>query len=147
VIRKGRVVYFSHPIFSAYNRTGQPLYRDLTLAALATVYPRRNVDAGLPSSGRLTLMRQDAEGRCVLHLLYAQPSLRGASSPFSGKPMEIVEDAVPLFDIACSVAASGRPSRVRAVMADADLPFDWIEGQVRFVVPRVYIHEAIVIYD
>lgn len=147
VIRKGRVVYFSHPIFTAYKRTGQPLYRDLVLAALSAVCPRRGVRADLPSSGRLTLMRQDAERRTVLHLLFAQPSLRGSSSPMSGQPLEIVEDTVSLFDISCSVAIASRPSRVRAVMAETDLAFDWNDGLVTFTVPRVHIHEAVAIFD
>lgn len=149
VMRNGNIIYFSHPIFTAYKRSGQPLHRDLAIAALDLLLSQPAVAAQLPSAGRLTLMRQEGLRRTILHLLHAQPSLRGSAVYFerSYKAMEIVEDAVPLRGVLCRFRADSRPSSVRLVMAGIELDYAFSGGVVEFTVPEVYIHEAVVIED
>ncbi len=147
VLRRGRMIYFSHPIFGAYAKVGQPLYRDLVLAALDLLYPSPNLLASLPSGARATLQRQDEAGRTILHLLYAPAALRGSNHPVPGatnRMVEIVEDAAPLFDIDCSVRLAAKPKRVHLVMAGEDLPFEWKDSRASFRLPRLHVHEAVV---
>ena len=149
-IRYGRILYYSHPLFTAYKRSGQPLLRDLLLLGLESLLPGKLPDLAIPSGARMTLMRQEAERRTILHLLYAPPSLRGSSHPFegcAGQVVEIVEDTVPLRDIPCRIPLPKKPSRVRTVMGEKDLPFNWNSGSVEFIVSYMYIHEAVVFDD
>jgi len=144
--RQGRVVYFSHPLFTAYKNIGQPLLRDLVLAALELLLPLPRVTSGLPSSARLTLQRQDKEKRTLVHLTFAQPALRGSGVAFSGGtplPLEMVEDTVPLVNVPVSLTLGVRPARVRAVLAGVDLPFDWKDGRASVVVPQMFISETL----
>jgi len=150
IVRKGRVIYFSHPIFTAYKKIGQPLLRDLVLAALELLLPQTRLTVTMPTSGRVTLQRQAAQKRTLVHLAYAQPALRGGGVAFTGGtplPLEIVEDTVPLFDVACSLQMPTQPKGVRLALAGTKLPFTWDGSRAVFTVPRIDISETVVIEE
>jgi hypothetical protein len=145
VVAGENFAYFAHNIFSAYRQYGQPLYRDLVADALRRLLPEPTVAvAGLPTAGRVSLMRQDREARFVLHLLYATPVKRGADSSIyaSGQQaVEVIEDLVPLHDVRCAVKLPGRARRVTLEPQGEELPFTEEEGAVRFVVPQLLCHQ------
>ena len=148
IIRDGRVIYFAHPIFRAYASSGQPLYRDLVGAALRTLVPQPVAKVEMPSAGRISLMKQEEQNRLLLHLLYAQPQLRGRGHRMANGgriDVEVIEDPVPIHDIPCTVAMAAKPSRVYRHSDGADIDFTYEEGAVRFAVEKVHIHELVVI--
>jgi hypothetical protein len=149
VIAGEHFVYFAHNIFTAYRQYGQPLYRDLVRDALRHLLPEPTVRAaGLPTAGRISLMRQDADNRWVLHLLYATPVKRGADTSVyaSGQQMvEVIEDLVPLHGIDCRVRLpkGERTRRVTLEPQGIALPFDDEAGSLRFTVPQVLCHQMV----
>lgn len=148
IVRDGQIIYFAHPIFSAYARSGQPLYRDLVKEALQMLVKNPVVRVAMPSAARISLMRQSDQKRLLLHLLYAQPELRGRGHRMSnGRTLnvEVIEDPVPLHSIPCSVAVDDKPLRVYHTSNGKDIDFDYSDGYVRFTVKEVYIHELIAI--
>ncbi len=145
-VSNGRIAYLAHPIFTSYRNIGQPLLRDLVRDALASLLPHPRVEAQLPSTARVYLNEQADENRAVLHLLYATPQKRGADHTGWGGPelmVEVIEDPVPLHDVAVSVRLDRPVTGVRLVPEGRDLDFQTNNGATTFTVPRVYIHQMI----
>jgi len=147
VIAGERIAYFAHDLFSAYRRQGQPLYRDFFEAALRHLLggglPVET--SGLPTSGRVNVLEQHGKGRYVAHFLYAPTSVRGT---FSGKPIEIIEDLVPLREVGVTLQLPRAPKSVRLVPEGRALDFEASGGggggsTVRFTVPEFTAHQMV----
>ncbi|MFW5995383.1 MAG: beta-galactosidase trimerization domain-containing protein, partial [Spirochaetia bacterium] len=150
VIRDGKVIYFAHPIFAAYARSGQPLYRDLLRDSVHLLVERPVVEVKMPSAARVSLMKQDDPKRLLLHLLYAQPQLRGRGHTMTNGntlDVEVIEDPVPLHSVQCSVAVDDAPSRVYHASSGKNIEYEYSDGYVRFNVEEVYIHELLAIEE
>lgn len=149
MLQDGGIIYFSHPIFMAYYDKGQPLYKYMVRGALRRLLPAWNVEVKLPSSGRISLMRQEREKRTVLHVLYAQPQLRGERGfAWTGaQKMEIIEDVVPLYGVTCAVRMEKEPQRVYLAGSGKELKWTYEGGYVRCEVEKVYVHEAVVMEE
>jgi len=137
------IAYFAHDLFSAYRRQGQPLYRDFFEAALrhllGGVLPVET--SGLPTSGRINVLEQQDKGRYVAHLLYAPTSVRGT---FNGKPIEIIEDLVPLREVSVSLRLPRSPKSVRLVPEGCARDFQVSDGDaVHFTVPEFTAHQMV----
>ncbi len=153
VTGNGSIVYFAHPIFTRYRRYGQPLYRDLVSDVIAYLLGDLSLQTNLPTAARASLMRQEDEGRDVLHLLYAVPVLRGASGGSGGAEaswsLEVIEDLVPLRDVECSVRLSNKGQNgqavksVRLTPSGEELPFSTDGDRVRFTVPQLLCHQMV----
>ncbi len=107
--------------------------------AYALARPRL-IETSLPRAGRATLRHQAAEKRDVLHLLYANPVLRGAIGANNIQP---IQDLVTLTGITVSVAASDPVKTVRLVPEGADLAFEQKDGRVSFTVPELTGHQMV----
>lgn len=146
VLCNGEIAYFAHSIFTAYRQLGQPLYRDLLADALRLLLPEPSVETSLPSAGRVTLMRQNEQGRAVLHLLFALPQKRGANASIyaSGvQAVEIIEDLFPLRGVRCRVRLPETIESVRLAPSGEELPFERNNGAVSFEVPEVLGHQMV----
>ncbi len=137
-IRKGRVLYFAHPVFTNYRNKGQQLARDYVWRLIADTYGRLDVEVGLPSAGRVSLLRQEAHRRHILHLLYAVPINRG-------RGIEVIEDIVPLFNVPVSLKLKAR--KVALVPEGTPLPFTRRKGRIEFTVPRLELHQMVALDD
>jgi hypothetical protein len=137
-IRKGKIIYFAHPVFTNYRNKGQQLARDYVWNVIASVHGRLDVEVGLPSMGRVSLLRREAEKRSVLHLLYAVPITRGQG-------IQVIEDVVPLFDVPVSIR--GAASRVSLAPSGEELPFEQVDGRIEFRVPELTLHQMVVLDD
>ena len=135
VSRQGRAVYIASPIFAAYRRHGNRVYRRIIEACLDLLAPERLVRAALPSAGQVTLMRQGE--RLVCHLLHYVAERRTPD-------IDIIEDVVPLQDVTLHVRTEEHPSRV--YLAPGEQPLHWrhADGVTTVVVPEVRGHQMVV---
>lgn len=150
VMQDGAIVYFAHPIFRAYYNSGQPLLKYLFRGALNRLLPERKLRVELPSSGRASLMRQMQQKRWLLHLLFAQTQLRGSKHPYPDgreRPIEIIEDVVPIRDIRCWLRLDLKPQRVYSAYSGQEIPYRFEKGVLEFTVGELYIHELVVIEE
>jgi hypothetical protein len=131
--------WIAHPLCQLYFDKGQQILRDLFLHALVRELPLQ-VESSLPSSGRLTLMRQDAQRRDILHLLFATPIKRGNG-------VEVIEELLPLREVSVAIRRAARPSAVRLAPSGVSLPFAYADGRVRFTVPELVCHQMVVLDD
>lgn len=136
-LRKGPVIYLAHPVFSMYNAEGMRQHRQYVINCLRLLYPRPLLKVALPSCGRSGLTWQEAEQRHVIHLLYASPVKRGS--------VEVIEDIVPLRDIAVSLMTAKRPRRVMLVPENQELPCSWDLGVASFTVPKLTLAQLVAV--
>jgi hypothetical protein len=138
--------YVAYPIFSIYHAMGQPLYRHVVGGLIHRLMNNWPVETNLPTSGRVTLTRQDSENRHILHLLYGAPQVRGKRVPWgeSGlRVMEMIEDIPTLGPVTASVRLDRTPSRVVDLLNGAPMPFTYRDGRATVTLPSLRIHGAI----
>lgn len=147
ILAEKNIIYFSHPIFLNYFNQGQPLNKYMVRGALNKLLPERSVNVILPSSGRISYMSQPEEKRDLLHVLFCQSQLRGENGfGWTGhQKMEIIEDAVPLYDVECDVAIEREIKKEILGTSALEIPFSMAGGRIKFVIPELYLHEVIVL--
>jgi hypothetical protein len=140
-----QIAWFAHDIFSAYRQLGQPVYRDFVAAALRHLLGASwPVHTSLPTDGRINVLEQPDGQRYVVHLLYAPKSLRGWTNKRGRRlAVEIIEDLVPLSEVAVAVRVPRRVREVRLVPDGDTLPFTQRDGAVAFTVPQFTCHQMI----
>jgi hypothetical protein len=136
-VRNGGITWLAHGLDRMYYRHGAKVHRRFFANALRQMHPRPLVEACLPSAGRISLLHQPDRRRYVLHLLYATPLQRGRCL--------VIEDLVPLRDVAVTLRLPVTPTRVRLVPGDAVLPTRASGGAVHLIVPEFACHAAIVV--
>ncbi len=135
VVRKGRVIYFAHPVFATYQDRAPLWCRRLVSAAIRVLTPDMSADVRGPSSMLSILTEQPAERRRVLHLLHYIPERRGQA-------FDVIEDVLPIYGVECRIVAPGASS-VRLVPEGEALPFSLEGGRVSFTVPVVRGHAMV----
>lgn len=147
IIATDNIIYFAHPIFKAFERSGQPLIKFAFRGALKRLLPEPLLTSNLPSAARATLNHQQAENRDLLHVFYAQTQLRGSGMQgWRGEqPMEILEDAVPLQDVEIGIRMDKEPACIHSAYTGEEIPFSWDNGRARLVLPEVDLHALLVI--
>jgi hypothetical protein len=76
----------------------------------------------------------------MIHLLHYPAERRGTN-------LDVVEDVIPLFNIALSVKANRRPRQVYLAPGLQPLSWSFESGYVQFTVPEVYGHAMVVMED
>ena len=134
--RKGPVTYLAHKAFSAYRVSGAVAILELLeklIAGLLDGAPL--VKASLPRAGRVTVRHQRAENRDIVHLLFAQPSLRGE---LRGDNVQPIQDFVTLHDVSVELVLSERrPKAVYLAPRGQALAFEVTGEGLHFTVPRL----------
>ena len=131
----------SFPAFSIYTERGQQVLRDILLHGNRRELGVQLIEASLPASGgRVTVTRQDTKKRDIVHLLFALQSKRGQG-------IEVIEDIVPLHNVAVTLRRAAKPSGVVLAPQGGEVPFTYADGLVRFTVPTVECHQMVVVAD
>jgi len=139
-VGKGILCVIAPHLFSSYHRHGMPSHRRLFNWILDILLPAgsRLFQAWAPLSVEVSLLRQ--EGRLVLHLVNYHAQRRGDHP-------EVIEEMPVWTDIAVRVACARRPVRVLLAPEGTDLPFEYRDGSAWAVVPRLHIHQMVVIEE
>ncbi|MGE5223877.1 MAG: beta-galactosidase trimerization domain-containing protein, partial [Omnitrophica WOR_2 bacterium] len=136
ILRNGRCVYFSHPIFTQYHKNAPHWVKVLFHNALNLLLPDPLVQVQGPSSLMVTLNRQPDLNRLVLHLLHYIPERRA-------KDFDTIEDVIPLYHIPASVRTDCPVKQVRAVPQMEAIGFQQRGSRVDFNVPEINGHQMI----
>jgi len=132
-------IYIAWNVFEDYADNGSLILRQMVVHALNRLLDGRiTLTTTLPSQGVTTLQEQQAHNRLVHHLLYAVPVRRG-------KDVEIIEDIVPLHDIACALRTDRTVSNVYLAPQLTALPFSVAGGTISYTVPKLECHQMVVI--
>lgn len=138
VVRNGNVIFFAHPLDRLYYIHGVRLHRELLKNALDLLEPAPVLKViGLPSSGRVSMLRQAARNRYVAHLLYSPALQRGEVS--------VIEDFPPIPGVKLEVRVPERVTNIRCVPGGEKLDFKQEAGVLKVTVPTFTMHTAVVL--
>ncbi len=136
IVRRGRAIYFAHPVFTQYNQNAPRWCKVLFLNALDLLLPEPLVRHDGPSTLQVTVNAQPALQRLVVHLLHYIPERRG-------NDFDVIEDVIPLHDVRLSLRVERPVRSVRCAPEGATLPFVQQDGRVEFVVPKIVGHQMV----
>jgi hypothetical protein len=136
IVRKGRCIYFSSPIFSQYNDNAPRWCKRLVLNALDLLLPEPLVKHDGPTTLQVTLTQQAHLDRWILHLLHFIPERRSEA-------LDVIEDVIPLFGVKVGVKAPGFIRELTAVPEGIPLTFRVEGSYVVFEVDRIEGHTMV----
>ncbi len=136
VVRRGNVIYFAHPIFRQYNQNAPRWCKLMFLNGLDLLLPDPLLRHQGPSTLLTAINAQADPQRWVVHLLHYIPERRGLD-------FDIIEDVIPLHELAVSLRAPGPVTRVRTVPEGEELSFATVGGRVNFILPRLHGHQMV----
>lgn len=138
IVRNGRAIYCAHPLFRAYKLHGNQIYKQVVSALIDLLLPDPVLKVSAPSTAEVTLLRQSAGGeeRLLAHLLHYVPQRRTPG-------LDIVEDILPLYDIALAVKTDRPPVRVYLAPERTELPVDWDGVYAKVRVPKIEGHQIV----
>jgi hypothetical protein len=143
------LAYVAFPVFRLYRAMGQPLYKYIIRGLLDRLLPDRAVRTDLPSAGRVSLTRQPALKRHVLHLLYGAPQIRGKDvrgDDGSSRVMEMIEDIPALGPVSVRLRLPRAPEQVRDALTGETIPWSvGADGSIEARIPGFRIHTALVL--
>jgi len=138
ILRSGQSIYFAHPIFNQYNKNAPRWCKTLLLNAIELLIGQPLLSHNGPSSLLATVNRQPEEQRHIVHLLHYIPERRSID-------IDIIEDVIPLYNLALSIEFSGQVASVKCVPEGRDLDFSVQDGRLTFTVPEIHGHQMIAI--
>jgi hypothetical protein len=138
VVWNANTIFFAHPLDQLYYSNGVRLHRELFKNAidLLDTEPVLKV-RGLPSSGRVSLLRQETKHRYIAHLLYSPALQRG--------DCKLIEDFPPIPGVTLEARVSERVARVQTIPSDEKLTFTQESGVLKVAVPTFSMHTGVVL--
>ena len=134
----GRVGYVPYPLFGAIARHGNFPFRLLVRNLLETLLPEPLLRVDAPTGTESTVTRQAGQGgRTIVHLLHYAPERRT-------EKLDLIDDAVPLFDVPLSLKLPKGPRQVYLAPDRRAVEFEYLAGRVNLRVPQVRGHAMIV---
>lgn len=137
VVQNGRVITFAVPIFSAYGKHGNIVYRQFLATALERLLPRPLLRDNGPSHLETSVLRKGR--RTIVHLISFCPARRTET-------LDIVEEPFPIVDMTLSVRLDTVPRK--ATLAPSGEPVDvfYIDGYAQVKVTVLTGH-AMLVFD
>ena len=135
----GNIAYIGWDIFTAYATHGHICFKELFTSILDKMMAEEyTVNVDIPDRAVMTYTEQKEYNRNILHLLFAHTTVRGTNT-------EVIEDTVPLYNVQCSVKYCKKPTEVYLAPGKEKLDFDFDGNYINFTVPKVDIHQMVVI--
>jgi hypothetical protein len=135
IVRSGRVIYISSPLFGSYRVYGVRAYRDIVEASIKALLGTTLLESDLPPSAEVALRRQG--GRLILHILHYIPERKC-------KKLDIVDTKIPLYNRSVAVRTGRKPRSVCLVPGMRELPFAYEDGYTRLTLPEINGHVMVV---
>ena len=137
VVRNGNVIFFAHHLDQLYYTHGVRLHRKLVKNAIDLLYksPCLKVN-NLPSSGRVSFLKQEKKNRYVAHLLYSPALLRGE--------VQVIEDFLPVPGVEIEVNVPEKVKNVYQIPDLKKLNFSRSGNTIKISVPTFSMHTGIV---
>lgn len=124
-------IYIAYNIFEEYATKASMILKELVFHALDTLLGAyKTLETTLPAQGVTTIQQQTAQSRCVHHLLYATPVKRG-------EDICVIEDIVPLYDVAVKVRLPQKIKKAYLAPQMDPLPITQQDGYVCYTVPKL----------
>ena len=137
LVKNGNVLYFAHPIFSAYNKSGNYVLERYVKQAIEKVYNKNVEFSYYPSCARVRIRKSENDNFYAIHMLYAPPVNRGNVC--------LLEDFPPLYNTEISLKVGEEIKRVVLVPQNKEIKFEQKDGKVIFNVEKMELHQLVVL--
>ena len=137
LVRRGRVLYFAHPVFKSYNETGNYILEEYIIRAIKKVYSPMIVTSELPSSGRIRIRESKSGDFLALHMLYAPPVNRGNVC--------LLPDFPKLYDVGVTLKVDRKINTATVVPSGERISFSQNGDILTLEVPPFRLHTLIVL--
>lgn len=137
LIKSGNVIYFAHPVFEAYKKSGNFVIEKYIVKAIESVYSKPIVTEELPSCGRIRFRKADNGDFLALHVLYAPPVNRGNVC--------LLPDFPTLHDVKITVRVDRKISSAITEPDGAALSFTQEGDCVTITLPPFKLHTLIIL--
>jgi hypothetical protein len=137
-LRRGRAIYFAHPVFTQYSKSAPRWCKQLVLNAIDLLLPEPTLRVSGPSSILAAVNRQPTARRLVVHLLHYIPERRGTD-------FDTIEDVIPVRDVKVDLKVPSKVKAVDAVPERRALAFEQEGSRVSFTLPELAGHQIVAI--
>ncbi len=137
LVKRGNVLYFAHPVFEAYNASGNYVLERYIIKAIESVYDKPIVTKEFPSCGRVRLRENKAEGFFALHMLYAPPVNRGNVC--------LLPDFPKLHEVSVALKIPEKIASVFSAPDGAEIPFTQVGDTITLQLPPFSLHKLIIL--
>jgi Hypothetical glycosyl hydrolase 6/Beta-galactosidase trimerisation domain len=149
-VMNGNILYLAHPVFSCYFYNGAVAYRHYAAAAIRKLLAddQSLTLSNMPSTSRISMMKQAKENRDVLHLLYANTVNRGGGVIYPDqqpKQVEIIEELMPLYNIGVELQIEKEVKAVTLEPQGHAVEFVKNGNSISCTVPEFTCHQMLVI--
>ena len=135
LVKCGGVLYFAHPVFEAYNKSGNYVLERYISGAIESFYEKHIEVKNLPSSGKIRL--REGNGFLALHVLYAPPINRGNVC--------LLPDFPKLYEVEISLKTDRNITSVKTAPCGVEIPVVQKDGKVFFTLPPFRLHELVIL--
>jgi len=135
LVRRGNVLYFAHPIFEAYDKSGNFVLESYAKRAISEFYDKMIKTEELPSCGRIRIRENKDEGFLALHVLYAPPVNRGNVC--------LLPDFPKLHGVKISVKTDKNIKSATLRPDGVSVPFESKDGEVTLSLPPFSMHALV----
>ena len=133
--KRGGVLYFAHPVFEAYNQSGNYVLEKYISKAVESVYSKRIIARELPSTGRIRL--REGEDFLALHILYAPPVNRGNVC--------LLPDFPKLHGVSVAIKTEKKITSATIVPSGESVSFTCDKDTITLDIPVFSLHSLVVL--
>lgn len=137
LVKNNNVLYFAHPIFEAYNKSGNYVLQNYIINAIEGMYDKCLKIDNFLSCGRVRIRKSKNETFYALHLMYAPPVNRGNVC--------LLEDFPIVNNINVEIKISEKVKQVVSQPDGEEIEFTQENGVLKFEVDALRLHKLIVI--
>lgn len=137
LVKTRNVVYFAHPIFEAYNRSGNYLIEKYIMKGISLAYDSMIKVENLPSCGRIRLRKSQNANFYALHALYSPPINRGN--------VHLLADFPTLHDVKITLKLDEKIKEIILEPQGTKLDFSESNGSVSFVMEPFSLHQLVIL--
>ena len=137
LVKNARILYFAHPVFEAYKKSGNFFLEKYITDAIDSVYSRAIVTSELPSCGKIRLREEESGDFLALHTLYAPPVNRGNVCLLPDFPM--------LHGVVVKIKTDKKISSATRMPEGVEVPFTQDGEYVTLHLPPFKLHTLTVL--
>lgn len=138
IVKKGKAIYYSHPIFSTYAQLHPKWCKVLVKNGLDMLLLEPILRYEAPTSLLACVNEQSYQKRYVLHMLHYIPEKRC-------QEIYTIEDVIPLYHTKVSMKLNEKAKGVRIVPAGEALNFEYNSGRLEFTIEKINGHAMVAI--
>ncbi len=137
LVMSENVLYFAHPVFEAFNKSGNYILQKYIKRAIESVYDKKIKLENFISGGRVRIRKSNDKSFYALHLLYAPPVNRGNVC--------LLEDFPQINDIKITLEIPEKVKSVKSIPENEEISFTQNGSQLDLTVDKLKLHKLVLI--